>query len=252
VTRLVSVLVCSRNYGRYLPAAVASVAAQSHGPIELWIVDDASTDASRDVARAVVDRLRDRFERAELVGFRRNRGKLGCLNWLLQHTAGELVVILDADDVLHPSFVEASITHLDAHRGRDPGVGFVYTDCRLIDRDGAPLGTGRSLRWDAELLLRSSYIPDCAVTVASALRAAVPFDERVRVGTKHHKWLRLVRAGWRGEYLPRPLFSYRMHDRNASGIGARVLRELAAGTADPVLGPFWPRAERYPLRSGGP
>jgi hypothetical protein len=123
-------------------------------------------------------------------------------------------------------------------------VAFVYTDCQLIDAEGRAVGIGRSLPWDRDLLECSSYIPDCAVTLAAALRTGAPFDESVRVATKHHKWLRLTEAGWRGHHLPRPLFSYRLHQNNNSGIGARLLPELNGHPwSARLLGRVWQTAK---------
>ncbi|MGH2991958.1 MAG: glycosyltransferase [Solirubrobacterales bacterium] len=238
---LVSVIVCNYNHGRYLERAIESLAHQTHGPIELHFVDDASTDASRPVMARLARRFRTRFAGIEALLRKQNAGKLACLNASLNRVNGDLAVVFDADDLLCPNFLEESIDALRAHREREPSVAFVYTDCELIDSEGRVLGVGRSLPWDRDLLERSSYIPDCAVTLAAALRAGAPYDESVRVGTKHHKWLRLKQAGWKGRHLPRPLFSYRLHASNNSGIGTRLLPELNRRRgSDRLLGRAWP------------
>lgn len=237
---LVSVIVSNYNYGRYLERAVESLAAQTHGPIELHLVDDASTDASRPLIARLARRFRSRFAAMRTSFREQNRGSLACLNSVLGGVGGDLAVVFDADDVLCPTFLEQSIRALNSHREGDPSVAFVYTDCELIDCDGRPIGIGRSVGWDVELLERSSYIPGCALTVASALRAAAPFDESIRVGTKHHRWLRLSRAGWKGRHLHGPLFSYRLHADNNSGIGARLLPELNGRACERELATVWP------------
>jgi glycosyltransferase involved in cell wall biosynthesis len=240
---LVSAIVCNYNYGRYLEAAVGSLAAQTHRRIELRLVDDASTDASRALMADLARRHRRRFAAIGTTLHDRNSGKLACLNMTLDRVGGDLAVILDADDLLSPTFLEESIDALRVHRGRDRSVAFVYTDCELIDSEGRSLGMGRSVPWDRELLERWSYIPDCGLTLTAALRTAAPFDESIRVGTKHHKWLRLTEAGWSGRHIDRPLFSYRLHEDNVSGIGARLLPELnGPRSSERLLAPEWPTA----------
>jgi glycosyltransferase involved in cell wall biosynthesis len=240
---LVSVIVCNYNHGRYLERAIESLAEQTHRPIELRFVDDASTDASRILMKRLAGRFRARFAAIDTLHRQQNAGKLACLNSSLDRFRGDLALVFDADDVLCPTFLEESIDALCAQRLRDPSVAFVYTDCELIDSGGSELGIGRSLPWDRDLLERSSYIPGCAVTMAAALLAAAPFDESVRVGTKHHTWLRLKSAGWKGHHLARPLFSYRLHAKNNSGIGARLLPELNGRPgAERLLGRVWPTA----------
>lgn len=243
MTPLVSVIVPNYNYGRYLERAIESLALQTHPAIELWLVDDGSSDNSRSAIARVAERFRARFQAVEAILRNQNAGKLACLNTVLERTRGEFVLVLDADDALAPTFLEESLRALSAHRRRNPSVAFIYTNCRLIDSSERVLGVGRSLPWDRSLLERSSYIPGCAVTLSAALQAAAPFDESIRVGTKHHVYLQLCAAGWEGRHLPRQLFSYRLHASNLSGIGRRLL-PTAGGSAniDPLLGEYWPTA----------
>jgi glycosyltransferase involved in cell wall biosynthesis len=240
---LVSVIVCNYNHGPYVEGAIESLAEQTHGRIELQLIDDASTDASRRAIARLAQRFRTRFVAIEIVLREDNAGKLACLNGSLHRVRGDLVLVFDADDVLRPSFLEDSIDALCVNRRLDSSVAFVYSDCELIDSDGRSLGIGRSLPWDPDLLERSSYIPGCAVTLAKALHSGAPFDESVRIGTKHHQWLRLKEAGWKGLHLPQPLFSYRLHERNNSGIGARLLPKLNGHPkSERLLGRDWPTA----------
>lgn len=242
-TGLVSVVVCNYNHGRYLERAIDSLAGQTYWPIELLLVDDGSTDRSRATIPRLADRFRSRFAAIETENRQRNGGKIACLNSRLDRVRGDLALVLDADDVLSPAFLRQSVEALREERRRDRSVAFVYTDCELIDSGGNVLGIGRSLPWDRDRLERSSYIPGCAVTLTAALREVAPFDESVRVGTKHHMYLRLKAAGWRGAHLPRALFSYRLHATNISGIGARLLPELnRRGSSERLLGEVWPTA----------
>ena len=240
---LVSVIVCNYNHGRYVERAIESLAEQTHGRIELRLIDDASTDASPPVMSRLAERFRTRFVSVDINFRGDNAGKLACMNMSLPGVRGDLVLVLDADDLLRPSFLKESIEALGENRRRDPSVAFVYSDCELIDSNGRILGIGRSQPWDPDLLEQSSYIPGCALTLAEALRSGAPFDESVRIGTKHHTWLRLKRAGWRGLHLPHPLFSYRLHPNNNSGIGARLLPELnGSRQSERLLGRDWPTA----------
>ncbi len=250
MTALVSVIVPNYNYGRYLERAIESLALQTHPAIELWLVDDASSDNSRSAIARVAERFRARFHSIETILRNENTGKLACINATLERTRGEFVLVLDADDLLAPGFLEKSLRALSAHRRRNPSVAFIYTNCQLIDSRERVLGVGRSLPWDRSLLERSSYIPGCAVTLSAALRAAAPFDESIRVGTKHHVYLQLCTAGWEGRHLPRQLFSYRLHASNLSGIGRRLLPTAGRrANINPLLGDHWPTATAEAARS---
>lgn len=156
-------------------------------------------------------------------------------NLSLDRVRGDLTVVFDADDMLCPTYIEDSIDALRAHRQRDPSVAFVYTDCELIDSEGRVLGIGKSLPWDRDPLERSSYIPGCALTLAAALRAGAPFDESIRVGIKQ-------RGQLEGRHLPSPLFSYRRHANNISGIGGLLPELNRRRESERLLGQVWPIA----------
>ena len=94
-TPAVTVLMPMRNATATLDACVDSIQAQSLGDFELLIVDDASTDHSRELvaARAQTD-PRIRLLRAP------ERGLVACLNWGLAGARAPLIARMDADDVM--------------------------------------------------------------------------------------------------------------------------------------------------------
>lgn len=236
---LLSVIVPNFNYGQYIERAIRSVVDQDYGPVELIVVDDGSTDDSSAAAKRALAGA-DRLVRAELIEFGSNRGKLAALNAALEVAAGEYTVILDSDDFLADDYASRCITTLRRARLRDDRIGFVYTDCTLVDRNDAYIDRGRSTRFDAALVERLSFLPEPAVTLTEALRGAAPFDESIRKATKHHKWRRIVANGWSGVHLAEPLFNYRMHDTNMSGIGRKVLSEAETGNrGERILSGYW-------------
>jgi glycosyltransferase involved in cell wall biosynthesis len=240
---LISVLIANYNYSQFLASAVESIVAQSFRDLELVIVDDGSSDGSCDLIRQLLDTHSNRFVHSRYVLKSENSGKLAALNVGIPLLRGDLTLILDADDYLLPGYLEKTTEHLLTASSRNSNIAFVYTDCKLVDVHGRHLARGRSTHFDADLLDRESYIPECAVTVTAVLKDSLPFDEAVRFGTKHHKWRRVVASGGIGEYLPLPLFCYRMHDRNISGIGRKVLSDLNQNRKiTKLLSGYWTRS----------
>ena len=236
---LITVIVPNFNYGRYIERATRSVFDQDYRPIELIVVDDGSTDDSV----AAVERAFEygnHLARTELITFERNQGKLAALNAALEVAAGEYVIILDSDDYLASDYASRCVAALRQARRRDAHVGFIYTDCKLVDRHDCVIDRGRSTAFDAALVEHLSFLPEPALTLTEALRGAAPFDESIRRATKHHKWRRIVANGWAGEHLAEPLFHYRMHDGNMSGIGRKVLAEADKGSkGERLLSGYW-------------
>lgn len=223
--RLVSVLMTNHNYGIFIGDAVKSVAEQRYGPIEIIIVDDGSSDDSVERIRRLGTAYRGRFENFRIVLLEKNGGINRALNQGIPHVAGDMALILDADDMLYPDYVERTADVLTT-AGSSDTLGFVYTNCTLINDKGEIIGSGKSHGFDSELLQEQSYIPGCGTTLTPALKTACPLDEERRVATKVFRWRSIVANGYRGRHIPDELFYYRMHDRNVSGIGERVIADL--------------------------
>lgn len=236
---LLTVVIPNYNYGCYLQHAIDSVIAQDYGPIELIVVDDGSTDNSVAIAGSRLN-SQNRLHRARLIALEQNRGKLGALNAALEETNGRYFIILDADDWLAPNYASRCISELRQGQLRDKSLGFVYTDCKLVDVCEQFIDRGRSTPFDRDLVGRLSFLPEPALTMTAAIREAAPFDETIRRATKHHKWCRIVANGWTGHYLAEPLFFYRMHTQNMSGIGQRVINESENGNqGERILSGYW-------------
>ncbi len=236
---LLSIIIPNHNYSQFIAETIACIADQDYAPIELIVVDDASTDNSVEVINASIADLN--LQNVQVIVLEENAGKLGAINAALDVVQGSYCMILDADDYVIPGYVTRLITELDAATAQDPKIAFVYTDCNLIDAKGKYLDRGKSIAFDAEKVATLSYIPEPAVVRTKIMLETYPYDVKIRKGTKHHKWKRIVANGWKGQHIPEPLFSYRMHDNNLSGIGKKVQAEVEKGKKGHViLSGYWP------------
>lgn len=91
---LLSIVVINYNYQRYLRQAIDSALAQTYEDVEVVVVDDGSTDNSREIIASYADRVRPVF--------RANGGLTAACNTGWRHARGRAVLLLDADDVLMP------------------------------------------------------------------------------------------------------------------------------------------------------
>jgi len=230
---LVSILVTNFNYVRYIEQAVRSVAEQTYSPLELIIVDDGSKDNSMEVINILESQHSGRF-RNFVVLSKTNGGFPSALNAGFRHVKGEVTIFFDADDIMFPTYVQRTTELLIARKGER--VGFVYTHSILIDEQGyIILGSDDqpierpSTNFDAELLKTFSYIPGCGATLTEALQKIFPFDEGIQSGEKHARWQAIVSKGYIGLYIPEPLFYYRQHSNNLSGVGVRTQSQIASG-----------------------
>jgi CTP:molybdopterin cytidylyltransferase MocA len=123
----VSVCIVNHNYAAYLADAIESVLDQDYDELEVVVVDDGSTDDSVDVANRYADR-------AGVVA-KRNGGQASAMNAGFRATTGDVVLFLDADDMLTPGTVA-----LVASAFRDPSLAKVQFAVDVVGPDGTPLG----------------------------------------------------------------------------------------------------------------
>jgi glycosyltransferase involved in cell wall biosynthesis len=126
---LVSATIASYNYERYLGAAIDSLLAQTYDAVEIIVVDDASTDGSRDL---ILDYVRRHPGRIRHHFNDRNRGPLVTLRKAYALAQGEFIAVSGADDVSLPHRIASAV---DIMRGA-PNLGAVFSRAQFIDGDG--------------------------------------------------------------------------------------------------------------------
>jgi glycosyltransferase involved in cell wall biosynthesis len=107
---LVSVLVANYNYGRYIGEALDSVLRQTYSNFEVIVCDDGSTDDSREV----VARYCDQDARIRLVA-KEKGGEISAHNAAYAASRGEIICLLDADDVFLPQKLERVVGAFKKH-----------------------------------------------------------------------------------------------------------------------------------------
>src|SRR5690348_15579178 len=110
---LVSVIIPAYNYARYIPGAVNSVLAQTYQNHEIVVVDDGSTDGTRQA-------LGDSLDKISYI-YQHNRGVSAARNVGIERSRGELIAFLDADDVWVPDKLDRQVRFLRDH----PSIGMV-------------------------------------------------------------------------------------------------------------------------------
>ncbi len=120
---LASIIINNYNYARFLPQSIESALAQTYPRTEVIVVDDASSDASREIIRGYADRVTPILKE-------RNGGQAAAINEGFGASRGELVVFLDADDYLYPDAIERIA---GAHR---PECSKVQYRLDLVDTEG--------------------------------------------------------------------------------------------------------------------
>jgi glycosyltransferase involved in cell wall biosynthesis len=208
---LVSVVIPTYNCGEYIRASVESALAQTHRPIEVVVLDDGSTDDTRERLRAYGGRIKYIYQP--------NRGLSAARNAAIAAAEGDVIALLDADDLCAPRRVERQVSLLCAN----PNVGFVACQAPIMDQDGKLTGKKYSRRAvfaynedvvigrDAALrryLQDGFFLPTTVLMRRSVLDAVGGYDESLRVAEDLDLMLKLLQVCDMG-YINEALYFYR-------------------------------------------
>ena len=228
---VVSIVIPVYNGAEYLDEAVQSILAQDYPSIELIVLDDGSTDGTREVLGKYTGRFY--WETHE------NIGQASTLNkgWLM--SKGEILAYLSADDILLSGAVSRSVENLRMN----PESVLVYCDFNLIDPSSMVLRQVRMPNYDYRKMVTRTIRPPGpgAFFTRKAFESAGLWDSSLKQSPDYEYWLRL---GLEGPFLriPRVLASLRVHE--ASQSFAKV-DESGAGEPVRVTSRYY-RTQRVP------
>jgi glycosyltransferase involved in cell wall biosynthesis len=158
---LVSVVIPAYNAERFVTTAVESVLAQTHGNVEIIVVDDLSKDGTADVLAPYV-----RAGKVTLVTHESNGGVAAARNSGVRTARGEYIAFLDADDRWLPHHLETGLHALERH----PEIDAVCLNFEMLELDtNESLGTSFDRHRDALSRLRSSKLDDGFVLIEDGL-----------------------------------------------------------------------------------
>lgn len=194
-TAPVSVIIPCYNCAGTIGRALDSVLAQTRRPREIILVDDGSTDATRDRLAAIEKSQNGLVKRHHLP---RNRGPAVARNRGWEIASGDYLAFLDADDSWHPRKIEIQYTWME----RRPAVsvcGHGSIPCRPGQRDACLPATWRIHRVKPLSLLLSNRLLMRTVMVKRTL--PYRFNEEKSRSEDYLLWLEAVLNGRKAVYL---------------------------------------------------
>ncbi len=218
---VVTVTIPSYNYVEYLRECVESAVHQEGVEVDVAIVENASTDGSRDLAR----QLAAEYDCVRLIEHPDNRGLISSLDRCRDEVRGEYTVLLCADDCLTPGSLKRSVEFMDAHPEVGLSYGPVLNFSQLSDvssselvaplQDPVVYAGPEWIRRCTKVGMTPIHTPEATMR-ASVLEKAGRLDPACPKTSDFNMWLRM--AAYRDiAYLPGPpLALFRRHDRNDS------------------------------------
>ncbi|MBD2071195.1 glycosyltransferase [Leptolyngbya sp. FACHB-671] len=230
-TPRVSVIIPAYNCAEYIAETIESVLNQTYSDYEIIVVDDGSTDATREVAKAYGDRLQYVYQQNQGAAAARNRG--------MRLARGELIAFLDGDDLFSPDKLAVQVAYFDAN----PSVGMVKTGWQIIDQQGKFVSTVEPWHYAPKLDLATLVL--YKVSRPSALMVHRDWCERTNgfntdfaIGEDLDWMLRLALMGCEIVWVRQTHACYRQHSDSLMSSGSRLRADM-----ENVMDQFFDRAD---------
>lgn len=229
---LVSVITPVYNAQAFIGETIASVINQSYPHWEMVIIDDGSTDGTRDVIQTYLGDTRIKYI------YQPNQERAVARNNGIRMATGKYIAFLDADDMWLTDKLKIQIEYLETH----PEIALCFTHYLLMDETGVSSGLPATY-FNPQVnqfchLLETNFIPNSTVVVPRAIFEQVGwFDEALPAfgGEDWDMWLRITRF-YPLYFINQPLMLYRMHKSNTTlmklyGSTVAVLQKVFADSS---------------------
>jgi predicted O-linked N-acetylglucosamine transferase (SPINDLY family)/GT2 family glycosyltransferase len=204
---LVSIIIPCYNHANLLRESVESVVNQTYQNWECIIVNDGSTDDTSNFANYLIQLYPQKALR--LID-KPNTGPADSRNVGVQNSSGKLILFLDADDKIHPKFLEECVEVLSAK----PNVGFVYTD---VQHFGANCDFVNHGDFEPNKFLRDNQAPATSLFRKEIYEQVGGLKKVMKLGCEDWEfWISAYEKGWLGYRLPQPYLYYRQHGDGSS------------------------------------
>jgi len=185
----VTVLMAVYNGERYLREAIESILSQTFQDFEFLIINDGSTDRTREIVLSYAD------PRIRLVDNEGNLGQTRSLNRGLERAQGQFIARQDADDISEPERLARQVAFLEAN----PELALVGTWATMIDAQGVPIGAEEfpcdctQIRWC--LLFFNPFVHGSVMLRKSAVPGQIGFyNEAITYAQDYELWSRIARS----------------------------------------------------------
>ena len=201
---LVSILMPIYNYGDRINQTLNSIFEQDYTNYEIILVDDGSTD---EYVKLKLKQLENN-ERMKVV-YKENGGPSSARNEAFKHSKGNYILPLDSDDMIRPGYIKSCVEILTKNENVSP----VYCDTHHV---GQMNGVEKRPEWSKERLIGGPFIVNCSMMHRKAFEKVNGYDENLTGWEDYDMWLRMMKQGYEGKRIPKPMFVYFHHENDGT------------------------------------
>jgi glycosyltransferase involved in cell wall biosynthesis len=223
---MISVIISTYNRAQRLKKAIESVLNQTYQDFEIIVVDDKSTDNTKEVLESFKD------PRISVIYRKRNSGcDVVPKNQGIMAAKGEYIAFLDDDNIYRPDHLAV----LRQAMKEDERLDLVYGDRWIVDETGTVKPQlGMTSDFDPPTLMKRNFIDTSDVLVKrQALIDVGGFDETVKKYVDWNVYVRMLKTGKRFKHVPVVITDYHLHP------GMKSVKVKTKGDAPGVFVPEW-------------
>ncbi len=214
---LVTVYITNYNYGSFIKEAIESVLNQSLKDFELIIIDDGSTDHSKNIIEEFT--FRDEVK----VIYQENKGLNITNNVAIQAATGKYIIRLDADDYLHQDALKLMSAKLES----DPELGLVFPNYFYVDMEGELIGEEKRHDFQNDVVLLDQPAHGaCTMIRLDFLKQVGGYNEAYTCQDGYELWVKFTQ-NFKVANHSSPLFYYRQHGSNLTADEQKILKTRA-------------------------
>ena len=212
---LVTVIIPCYNHGKYLIEAIDSVKQQTKKDIEIIVIDDYSSDQ---ITKDIISGIKN-DKTVRILENNVNRGVAATRNKAISEAKGIYIVPLDADDRLHPEFVEKAVKAIENGKG-----DVIYSHFELFGNRECKVNLKS---FSVKKMLYDNLVVNTALYRKSAWKDVSGYSELLKTGLEDWDfWLSLIEKGNDFHRIEETLFYYRKHGKSRKDNAKKTETEL--------------------------
>ncbi|NEQ81732.1 MAG: glycosyltransferase, partial [Moorea sp. SIO2I5] len=225
---LVSVIIPTYNRAEMIEECISSVTAQTYRPIEIIVVDDGSTDNTKEILEEIKSKLSKSIEIELKILHVSNNGASSARNIGVKAAKGKWFQFLDSDDILLPKKLEKSII---IAKNKDADI--VYSRAQFINEEGQRLNRFWGLPLDStdNDYFNFSWQTMCPIYSRKALDIIGTWNESLTIGDDWEFCIRGVFSGLKTFFLNEVTSLYRVHTNGNLGSNISVKKNQSREAA---------------------
>lgn len=199
-------VIAARDMETYIGETIQSLLESSVAPETIWVVDDDSRDDTGKVAQS--------YDRVNLLINKSNKDTSYSRNLAIKKCTSPFILVIDADDVVHPTRIEKQMAYMEEH----PGVDAVYSDKYSFQQslDNKSLIKKEELNFIDDLLgqliVKNILVPSLFLFRKRFFYEYGFFDKNIHISNDRELFIRALLKGANIEHTPGTITYYRRHD----------------------------------------